>query len=339
MMEADDESRRELLEAAKSFLLAIKEDGLDELVPMLVGQLGDEALPRRRVASSLLNNYCRSAKDLHVSLAGHAATLMRGLLGSFMDRDKSVLSEAWGALDAVMATITEDKHVHLQQALQVLHVLAERVGTGELPGLCQPKGIDPLVPIVIECLSGHNDSKEIAAEVLTLLVRLTSVETLAPCVIKVTGPLIRVASDNSPEIKVAMLGAICALLRKAPEKLKPMVPQLQPTCIKNLKEPAKNVRARALEAFELLIPLQKRVDPVLQELLTSATAAGTDVGIQTTHIGALAAVMTGAGEHATGPKKVEVADRLATVFLGSEDDDLRAVSKKKKKKKKKNKGK
>ena len=55
-------------------------------------------------------------------------------------------------------------------------------------------------------------------------------------VIKITGPLIRVISDHSSEIKSAALNAICALLYKVPEKLKPMLPQLQPTCIKGLRD-------------------------------------------------------------------------------------------------------
>ena len=84
-----------------------------------------------------------------------------------------MVHEAWGALSAVCGAVNEDKHVHVQQIVQVLRLLGER-HRGDIPGLSIPRGIDPLVPLFLECLlHGSNDSKEMAADGLAVLVRLT----------------------------------------------------------------------------------------------------------------------------------------------------------------------
>ena len=53
-------------------------------------------------------------------------------------------------------------------------------------------------------MTGSGETKEAAAGGLSLLVALTSAETLAPYVMKMTGPLIRVASEHGASIKVCI---------------------------------------------------------------------------------------------------------------------------------------
>ena len=85
------------------------------------------------------------------------------------------------------------------------------------------------------------------------------------------------------------------------------------------------VRERALTALELLIPQQKRVDPVITELLGTIATVSADLAVQGAHIRALGAVLAGAGQFATPAKKQEVIDKLAGGLLSQEDDDCREV--------------
>ncbi len=55
----------------------------------------------------------------------------------------------------------------------------------------------------LDCLvAGSGETKELAAEGVRLLVAHTSAESLAPFVLKMTGPLIRVVGEHGGDVKV-----------------------------------------------------------------------------------------------------------------------------------------
>jgi hypothetical protein len=54
-----------------------------------------------------------------------------------------------------------------------------------------------------------------------------------------TGPLIRIFGERCPSsLKAGILNTLARLLLKGGQLLKPFVPQLQPTCVKALRDQA-----------------------------------------------------------------------------------------------------
>ena len=103
----------------------------------------------------------------------------------------------------------------------------------------------------------------------------------------VTGPLIRVLGERfSTDIKVAILETLSTFMAKVSNRvfiilfnrfygnisqvgvqLKPFLPQLQPTLLKGLNDPARQVRIKAGNALGLLSQIHVRIDPIFVELL------------------------------------------------------------------------
>src|SRR5882757_1371546 len=89
-------------------------------------------------------------------------------------------------------------------------------------------------------------------------------DSLKPFVTQITGPLIRVVSERSVEVKAAILLTLNNLLEKIPTFLKPFLPQLQRTFAKSLADTSSEIlRIRAAKALGTLITLTPRIDPLI----------------------------------------------------------------------------
>ena len=164
-----------------------------------------------------------------------------------------------------------------------------------VPGFNLPKGVSPLVPIIIAGLTtGSNEQREQAAYAIGDLVERTDEAAIKPFVVPFTGPLIRVATQATtypPGVKIAILSALTTMLEIIPAFLKPFFPQLQRTFVKSASDPAaSNIRGRAARGLGVLMKHQPRVDPVISELVTSANSSE-DEGVATSLILALAYVV------------------------------------------------
>ncbi|KAK1020284.1 translational activator of GCN4, partial [Friedmanniomyces endolithicus] len=117
-----------------------------------------------------------------------------------------------------------------------------------------------------------------------------------PFVTQITGPLIRVVSERSTELKAAILLTLNNLLEKIPTFLKPFLPQLQRTFAKSLADPSSEVlRSRAAKALGTLITMTPRIDPLIAELVTGAKT--TDAGVKNAMLKALYEVVSKAGSN------------------------------------------
>lgn len=78
------------------------------------------------------------------------------------------------------------------------------------------QGIAPILPLFRESiLNGLPDDKENAALMLGEVIKLTSPAAIQPCVVHITGPLIRILGDRfSPSVKAAVLETLASLLSK-----------------------------------------------------------------------------------------------------------------------------
>ncbi|KAI7630316.1 translational activator, partial [Hortaea werneckii] len=156
-----------------------------------------------------------------------------------------------------------------------------------LPGFSLPKGINAILPIFLQGLmNGSAEQRTQAALAISDLIDRTAPEGLKPFVTQITGPLIRVVSERSTDLKAAILLTLNNLLQKIPAFLKPFLPQLQRTFAKSLADPTSEVlRSRAARALGTLITMTPRVDPLVAELVTGSKT--TDPGVKNAMLKAL----------------------------------------------------
>jgi len=105
-----------------------------------------------------------------------------------------------------------------------------------------------------------------------------------------------------------------------PAKLKSMLPQLQPTCVKNLKDANKEVRDAAASVLDKLVVMQRRIDPLLTELISGLEAAE-DVCIPA-YMKAIWSTAGKAGEKAKPEVLANVTDAMID-FLDDDNDTYR----------------
>eukprot|EP00051_Salpingoeca_urceolata_P017234 m.233245 g.233245 ORF g.233245 m.233245 type:complete len:2622 (-) comp18897_c0_seq2:220-8085(-) len=306
-------------EATVNLIRSVDEDGCQELVGVLIASTKDDRATTRAAACELLQEFS-SSSQLDASV--YSQDIVRALLRLFIDPSTEVISSAWGALKAMTATFDEDKSTHLRHMCSVVSGLADETRGAEVPGFNIPRGLEPLLGLYLDCLLKSPDAKEVAATGLGKLVQLTGDEALKPFITKITGPLIRMLGENSPTLKAAILATLCELLEKSAVRLKPFLPQLQPTCVKALRDSNKQVRVRAARAISHLVGLQreKRFDPFVADLL--AGVQQTDGGVQRTMLRTLHAALVRGGQNASEAAKANVQEALLAL-LAEEDDDLR----------------
>jgi hypothetical protein len=174
-------------------------------------------------------------------------------------------------------------------------VLAVGVEDHDLPGFTQPGGLTGVFAIYLAGLK--RSSAEEAAHGIAEMVLRTNLNSLKPVTVQMIGALIRAIGERHPAAgKTAILHALATLLVKAPLFAKPFIPQLQRTAVKNLSDPANSdVRNQAAVVLGALIPMQPRVDPLVTELISAATAAPDD-GVKFATLKALCEVLSRAGK-------------------------------------------
>lgn len=187
-----------------------------------------------------------------------------------------------------------------------------------LPGFSLPKGIHAVLPIFLQGLmNGTAEQRTQAALAISDLIDRTSPESLKPSVTQITGPLIRVVSERSTELKAAILLTLNNLLEKIPAALRPFLPQLQRTFAKSLADPSSEVlRSRAAKALGTLITMTPRIDPLIAELVTGAKT--TDVGVKNAMLKALYEVVSKAGSNMNEVSRNSI---LGLIDSDSSDND------------------
>jgi len=323
IQEDADGGAAELKASLSSLILSLEEDGIDLIVPKLLDTLINGAVTLRRTAAALLADICRDL-DEDVSLEEHFEEMIESLLTAFLDADTDVLHGAWGALNALLtARITNNKPKFMRH---VVSVLEEITANGEVPGFSMPDGIKPIMTLLVtEGLQSQlrldDHTKLFVMRGLGYIVHGTGEEALKKGALKITGPVIRVASESTGKLKAECIRVAFDLLGKIPLKLKAMLPQLQPTFQKALRDPAGEVRANAIRALGKLAEMQRRMDPVYADLATGLESAeGTSQRI--VFLKAVAAVSVGGGATAGEPTKQKMVEQLEPL-LASSDEDVR----------------
>ncbi|KAL2017946.1 hypothetical protein VTK56DRAFT_1538 [Thermocarpiscus australiensis] len=306
----DEELREDLDNSFDTVILSIDEyDGLNVVMNVLLQLIKHEDHRKRAATGQHLAKFFAAAD---VDYSRYNQDIIRALLISFDDRDMAVVKAAWSALNEFTKRLKKEEMEALVQSTRQT-LLQVGIAGHNLAGFELPKGINAILPIFLQGLmNGTPEQRVSAALAISDIVDRTSEESLKPFVTQITGPLIRVVSERSTEVKSAILLTLNNLLEKMPTALKPFLPQLQRTFAKSLADTSSDVlRSRAARALGTLIKFTPRVDPLIAELVTGSKT--TDAGVKTAMIKALYEVISKAGAN--------MGESSRTVVLGLIDTE------------------
>lgn len=312
----DDELRADIEASFDTVILSIDEfDGLNTAMAVLLALVKHDDHRRRATTDYHLAKFFASAT---IDYSRYNQDIIRALLISFDDRDPEVVKAAWTALSEFTKHLKKEEMEALvfstRQTLQ--HV---GVAGSNLPGFGLPKGINAILPIFLQGLmNGTAEQRTQSALAISDIVDRTSGDSLKPFVTQITGPLIRVVSERSVDVKAAILLTLNNLLEKIPTFLKPFLPQLQRTFAKSLADTSSEVlRTRAAKALGTLITLTPRIDPLIAELVTGSRTS--DAGVRNAMLKALYEVISKAGANMSEASRSAV---LSLIDTDSEDNDV-----------------
>ncbi|KAJ4411345.1 translational activator of GCN4 [Neurospora sp. IMI 360204] len=317
----DDTLREELDDSFDTVILSIDEyDGLNMVMQTLLQLLKHDDHRRRASTAFHLAKFFASAD---VDYSRYNQDIIRSLLLSFDDRDMDVVKSAWSALSEFTKKLKKEDMENL--VISTRQTLLQVGITGvNLRGFELPKGINAILPIFLQGLmNGSADQRVASALAISDIVDRTSEASLKPFVTQITGPLIRVVSERSTEVKSAILLTLNNLLEKMPTALKPFLPQLQRTFAKSLADTSSDVlRSRAAKALGTLIKFTPRVDPLIAELVTGSKTS--DVGVKTAMLKALYEVISKAGANMGESSRTAVLGLIDTE--ADERDDTMTIT-------------
>ncbi|KAI5304344.1 translational activator of GCN4, partial [Ascosphaera pollenicola] len=308
----DEEEKEEIINAFDSIMASIDEyDGLSTIMSVIFATIKHDDERRRALGAARLAKFFSTA---NVDISRYYPDLVRVLLTAYDDRYAPAVKAAWEALTALVSHMRKEEMESLvipsRNALRGVGVPG-----ANLPGFCLPKGIGSILPIFLQgLLNGSVDQRVQSALAFCDIIDRTSPEALRPYVTQITGPLIRVVSERSSEIKAAVFLALNRLLEKIPLFVKPFLPQLQRTFARGLSDTSSDLlRKRAAKGLGILITLTPRVDPLIAELVTGSKTS--DAGVKNAMLQALQGVVSKAG------KNMSEASRQSILGLIDESDD------------------
>lgn len=195
----DEEHKVELGKAFDTVLVSVDEyDGLNVIMSVMMSLVRHDDHRRRANAAIHLATFF---SDAEIDFSRYHQDLIRVLLMSFDDRDQDVLKAAWTALSQLTSKMRkEEMEIMVIPTRQVLRQVG--VPGADLPGFSLPKGITAIFPIFLQgLLNGNVEQRTQAALAIADMIDRTGAESLKPFVTQITGPLIRVVSERSVEIK------------------------------------------------------------------------------------------------------------------------------------------
>jgi hypothetical protein len=196
---SDEELREELSTAFDTVLVSVDEyDGLSVGMNVMVTLVKHDDHRRRSAAALHLTKFFAEAEH---DFSRYYQDLIRALLISFDDPDKEVVKSAWTALTGLMSHMRKEE---MESLVVPTRQILRQVGVAgaDLPGFSLPKGIMAILPIFLQgLLNGTADQRTQSALAMSDIIDRTRAESLKPFVTQITGPLIRVVSERSVDIK------------------------------------------------------------------------------------------------------------------------------------------
>lgn len=313
----------------RDIVLSVENQGVHWLAIELCKYCESEVMQERALAFYLVQAFCSFTRSQYND---QVPLFLKQIMVHLSDPEAEVIQAASDAFKGMNITVRPEQLANqldfIRQTINTLVSDARHrkggVGSGEylLPGLCIAKSLEPFLPSYQHALmNGSAELRQSAADGLGELVLLTSAAALRPYLIKLTGPLIRIAGDRFPgHVKAAILNTLEILLSKGGVALKPFLPQLQTTFVKALNDNAAEVRNRGTSALSKLVTLSPRVDPLIAELTEKLRT--TTGGIREANLSAVTSVVEAVGDKISSPVKAGLQEALVEL-LDSPEDSLR----------------
>ena len=200
LVQSKDESFQ--VEIGKSFdsiLSTVDEnDGLNTAMSVMLTMVKHDDHRRRALADTHMGTFFANA---NVDFARFNQDLIRVLLISFDDRDADVVKAAWVALSELTKRLKKEEMESLVAPTRQIIQQVGYPGTN-LPGFSLPKGIGAILPIFLQgLLNGTAEQRTQSALAISDIIDRTDPDALKPFVTQVTGPLIRVVSERSVDVR------------------------------------------------------------------------------------------------------------------------------------------
>ncbi|KDQ20094.1 hypothetical protein BOTBODRAFT_101949 [Botryobasidium botryosum FD-172 SS1] len=315
----DEEVIEEVNEAVKALVGSVSDDeGLHALM-MLLLDWSRNVSPKRRV--SAVNAFATFCESTDLDFSQYRVDWIRQLVTLLDDRQQEVVEAAWRSLDEFVKSVDKEE---MEGLVVPLRRTIESTGAPgrTVPGFGLPKGIAPMLPIIIAGLTmGNNEQREQAAYAIGDLVERTEETAIKPFTTQLTGPLIRVitqATTYPPGVKTAILSALTTMLDRIPAHVKPFFPQLQRTFAKSTADAALSVRTRAAEALGVLMKSQPRVDPLITELIAGVRT--NDDAVAASFALAISYVVRSAGKNVGGPSRDALVELISDAFRDTHEE-------------------
>jgi len=185
--------------ALDTVLLSVDEnDGLNTMMSVMLALTKHDDHRRRQAADEHMAIFI-AKQDIDISR--YYPDLIRAFLIAFDDRDKDVVKAAWTALSELTKRLRKEDMEAL--VISTRRILKEAGTAGHnLPGFELPKGVNAILPIFLQGLMyGTTEQRTEAALAIADIIDRASGDALKPFVTQITGPLIRVVSERSTDVK------------------------------------------------------------------------------------------------------------------------------------------
>lgn len=195
----DDVLRSELEDSLSDILISVDEfDGLNVVMNTMLALIKDNDHRKRATANMLMGRFFKQAR---VDYSRYHQDLIRAFLIAFDDSDMQVAKAAWFALSELTSHLKKEEMealvISTRQVLQQVGVAGVN-----LPGFTLPRGIYAILPIFLQGLmNGTAEQRTSAALAISDIADRASADALRPFVTQITGPLIRIISERSVEVK------------------------------------------------------------------------------------------------------------------------------------------
>lgn len=323
------------------------DDGIKTIVNELIQLATDNGSLKVRVAAlDMLNLFCSRTE---ADYTDYVEDLVRDLFNLLNEQEEELLIKAWECLKSIINTLSGNLLLdRLSTLRQSIRVLAQQTSMSSrqftiknlaytninyeptlLPGFCLPKrGISCLLPIFKESLlNGSPEIKEQSAQTLSECIKLSDGSSLKSSVMGITGPLIRVLGERyNWTVKSSVLDAIYNLLEKVGVILKPFLPQLHPTFMKNLNDINRTVRLKSGYALAQLISMNPKSDQVINEIHNFIKATD-DNAVRETLLNTMRLCLTNVGMKCQEVTKKQLLETLKSdLYAYNVETSLRSAS-------------
>ncbi len=339
-----DEENHSWLNDCESLILSIEDD---EGVRTIIHELLHHATTNEQeslkcAALDMLFLFCSKTE---ADYSEYLDDLTKSLISLLADKNDSVLNKAWDCLNCIINSLKGNMLLQrlpcIRQSIRLINqfYLYEpnqfynsdfNIHTKKhLAGFCLPKkGISCLLPVFKEgLLNGPPDIKEQSAQILCECMKLSDGDSLKSSVMTITGPLIRVLGERySWNVKSVVLDALYLLLLKVEVILKPFLPQLQPTFLKNLNDVNRTVRLKAGCALAKLLFMNPKLDQVILEIY-NYIKSNDDLQIRETLLYTLRLCLNNVGAKLQEETKNQIfALLIGETYIYNQEYAIRAVS-------------